>query len=284
MKLHILSDLHFEFGKWPKSVDVNEIDADVTVLAGDIGVGLQGIQWALAIDRPVIYVMGNHEFYGQRPMDYLWRKAREKIADTHVHLLENESVLIDDPRHPGDRVRFFGAMLWTDFCILGAEQQEECMRHASQTMSDYSAMYVSRRGGVISEPGFASSHQGDRLTPRKTLSLHHESRDYLERELSRNADPFVVMDTVTKTVVVTHHAPSAKSLLDQQAFAYSDAAYASHLDHLVREADLWIHGHTHVPVDYRIGNHRSGRVVSNPRGYVGHAAVEEFDPSFVVEV
>lgn len=111
MKIHILSDLRFEFGRWPKGIDVNAIDADVTVLAGDIGVGLEGIGWALTNNRPVIYVMGNHEFYGQCPMNDLWRKAREKVADTHIHLLENESVLIDDPHNPGECVRFIGATL-----------------------------------------------------------------------------------------------------------------------------------------------------------------------------
>ena len=29
MKLHVLSDVHLEFGHWPKDVDVNAIDADV---------------------------------------------------------------------------------------------------------------------------------------------------------------------------------------------------------------------------------------------------------------
>lgn len=55
MRLHIISDLHFEFQKWPMRIDVNTIDADVTILAGDIGIGLQGIQWALDhFRRPVI--------------------------------------------------------------------------------------------------------------------------------------------------------------------------------------------------------------------------------------
>jgi len=281
MKLHIINDLHLEFGRWPKSVDVNAIDADVTVLAGDIGVGLEGFQWALTINRPVIYVMGNHEFYGQRPMQAMWRKAREKIAGTHVHLLENETVLIDDPRNPGERVRFIGATLWTDFCIFGAEHQETSMRSAASDMTDYSTIYVSRRGKSLVELGASSRHQGDPLTPRKTLSLHQESRDYLERELARIPDPTRTVDTWEKTVVVTHHAPSVNSLLDQQPDGHSGAAYASHLDHMIGLADLWIHGHTHVPVDYRVG---TGRVVSNPRGYVGHAVVEQFQPSLIIEV
>lgn len=43
MKLHIQSDLHLEFARWPQKVDINGLDADVTIVAGDIGVGLEGI-------------------------------------------------------------------------------------------------------------------------------------------------------------------------------------------------------------------------------------------------
>lgn len=152
MKLHILSDVHLEFGKWPRSHDVNSLGADVTILAGDIGVGFEGIQWAFSIDRPVIYIMGNHEFYGQRRMLELWRKAREKVADTHVHLLENEVVFIADPASADRRVRFLGATLWTDFCAIGAERQEECMEAGARTMSDYSAIYALRRWSPASHP------------------------------------------------------------------------------------------------------------------------------------
>ena len=275
MKLHILSDVHLEFGKWPRSVDINAIDADVTVLAGDISVGLEGLQWAMAIKRPVIYVMGNHEFYGQRPMMDLWRKASEKVAGTHVHLLENQSVVLDDPQRPGERVRFLGASLWTDFGILDPEHQEAAMDDAARNMTDFKAIYVSRRGSVVSEPGFTTRHVGDRLTPAKTVAFHQESRDFLESELERKDDAW------HRTVVVTHHAPSARSLKKHEAVMLGDAAYASHLDHLVVKADLWIHGHTHVPVDYRIGD---GRVLSNPRGYVGSELVANFDPGLVIAV
>lgn len=281
MKLHIVSDVHLEFGKWPKDVDVNTIDADVTVLAGDIGVGLEGLQWALTLERPVIYIMGNHEFYGQRPMNDLWRKARAKVEGTNVHLLENESILIEDPRHPGERVRFVCATLWSDFAILGKDRQQECMDAAMHEMTDYHVIYVSRRGNSVAEPGFTTRHQGDRLIPRKTLSLHQESRSFLERELARLPPAEDVAESWRKTVVVSHHAPSVLSLTDQQAAAPLDAAFASSLDHLIGNADLWVHGHTHVRADYRVGN---GRVVSNPRGYLGSEVVPEFDASFVVEI
>ena len=269
LRLHILSDVHLEFGKWPRQVNVQEIPCDVHVLAGDIGVGLSGLQWALeAFDRPVIYVMGNHEFYGQRCMAELWEKAREKVAGTHVHLLENEAVVIEG-------VRFLGTTLWTDFGLAGAEHQESAMRHGWLMMSDYQSICVSR-----------TPSRRDLLTPRKTLALHHESRDYLERELRRSPDPLGIIPSETwdRVVVVTHHAPSARSLLYGESGGYGDTCYASALEPLVRQADLWIHGHTHVAVDYRVEGGAGGRVVSNPRGYVGSEPVEGFDPARVVEV
>jgi hypothetical protein len=42
MRIRVLSDLHLEFKDWtpPKT------DADVVVLAGDIHVGVKGVEWA----------------------------------------------------------------------------------------------------------------------------------------------------------------------------------------------------------------------------------------------
>ena len=47
MKIHLISDIHLEFGK----LTLPEVDADVTVLAGDIGVGLQEIGRASCRER-----------------------------------------------------------------------------------------------------------------------------------------------------------------------------------------------------------------------------------------
>ncbi len=61
MKIHVLSDLHSEFAGFiiPKT------DADVLVLAGDIGTKLSGLEQALTSRQiPVVYVAGNHEYYG----------------------------------------------------------------------------------------------------------------------------------------------------------------------------------------------------------------------------
>ena len=270
MNIHFLSDLHIEIKNPPKGFmsDVERVEADVTVLAGDIDVGLKGLELAFKINRPVIYVMGNHEYYGKRSMSDLLKKMREKTAGTHVHLLENDTVVLDG-------VRFIGATLWTDFALMqDFVQRMDAMLIAQQQMNDYRVIQLRRR------------HEGGEqmLTPSHALTLHEESRAFIEREL---ALPFE-----GKTVVVTHHAPSKESV-DQRSMEGEgavrkaladmgcDSAYASHLDHLVERADLWIHGHTHVSLDYQIGK---GRVVSNPRGYGGIAEVAGFNPVRIVEV
>ncbi len=101
MRLHILSDTHIEFAALPRK-HVADVDCDAHILAGDIGVGLMGLEWALkTFTRPVIYVMGNQEFYGQRMVPRLFAKARATVAGTHVHLLENAAIVIDDVRFLG---------------------------------------------------------------------------------------------------------------------------------------------------------------------------------------
>ena len=41
MKLHVLADLHLEFG----TVEIPPTDADVVVCAGDVHTGAQGLEW-----------------------------------------------------------------------------------------------------------------------------------------------------------------------------------------------------------------------------------------------
>ena len=280
MKLHILSDLHFEFQKWPRGIDINAIDADVTILAGDIGIGLQGIQWALErIRRPVIYVMGNHEYFGQRPISKLLEKAKRKCAGTHVQVLDNEGVVIDG-------VRFLGATLWTDFALFGIDQRDAMMAHAQSTMTDYALIHATRKGR-LAEPGVSLRHLGDRITPQKTLGFHEVTRRFLETELAlpspASGDHSHPNTPWRTTVVVSHHAPSVKSLENRCAQSPDEATYASHLEPLIEQCALWVHGHVHVVSDYRVG---PARVVANPRGYVDHGpdAVAHYDPALVVEV
>lgn len=86
-------------------------DADICILAGDIGRGAQdAVEWSTAYVRPhmpVIGVLGNHEYYGH------WIE-RERSAAQH-HGWRHDVMMLDDMVWTVGGVRFVGATLWTDF-------------------------------------------------------------------------------------------------------------------------------------------------------------------------
>ena len=256
MKLLIASDVHLEFGeRWMPP----DVDYDALILAGDIHIGTKG--WKLYrgwMDRPLVYVAGNHEFYGQN-MPATIREFRSLGADgacVGSHFLEGSSVVIDG-------VRFLGATLWTDFALHGAAKKREAMAAAAEQMEDYKRIFVDKDG-----------LKTVRLTPADTLRLHQESRGWLTRELAKpHPGP---------TVVVTHSAPSIQSIALRFRVDLISASFASSLDALIEEHQpaLWIHGHTHNAADYHIG---ATRVVGNPKGYPGERFVG-FRNRLVVEV
>ena len=86
------------------------------------------------------------------------------------------------------------------------------------------------------------------------------------------------------TVVITHHAPSPRSIHPRFAGSPLNGCFVSDASRLLDgRATLWIHGHTHDSFDYVTGD---TRVVCNPRGYVidGVAENPRFDPGLVIEV
>jgi Calcineurin-like phosphoesterase superfamily domain len=109
MRIRVLSDLHLEFKAWkpPKA------NADIVVLAGDIHVGVKGIEWARRSfpSIPIVYVAGNHEFYGEHIHDMTQDLLMEGRR-LGVDVLDARSAVIGG-------VRFLGATLWTDFALGG---------------------------------------------------------------------------------------------------------------------------------------------------------------------
>ena len=77
------------------------------------------------------------------------------------------------------------------------------------------------------------------------------------------------------SVVVTHTAPSYRSVNPKFADSPLNGFFANRDDALVEKLQptLWIHGHMHDPSDYRIGR---TRVVCHPRGYKEECA--RWDP------
>lgn len=248
MKIQVVSDLHQEFG----FLDIFFTGADVVVLAGDINLGAKGIDWIKSkiVNVPVIYVLGNHEYYkGSYPKTL--HTIRNAAANTNVHVLEDNAVTIDD-------VTFHGATLWTDFALMGDSKINGSI--CQEKMNDYKMI---RR-----DPSYS------RLRSIDTYVIHHHSLKWLQSSLA---------STLTeKNIVVTHHAPSAKSIPEEFKNDIISSAYASNLESMILQyqPQFWIHGHLHTPAKYEIGN---TRVICNPHGYISDP-YNGFEKNLVIEI
>lgn len=268
MKLLVLSDLHLDMAPMPLEIDGQRIDegADVVVLAGDIHEWNAGLHWARQSfpDKPILYVAGNHEFYGHS-WGGLLAALRDTAAQLDIHYLENEAVEIGG-------VRFLGCSLWTDFLLVGDFRQPGAMQAAQSWLNDYRWIRVGQ-ADIPQDMGWIKPGM---LDAELTLRRHKKSVAWLEQELS-NGSPL-------STVVVTHHGPHPNSIPTQYLGDPLTPAFVSDLERLMGQACLWVHGHVHSSMDYWV---KGTRVVCNPRGYwrrIGGQENKDFRPAYLVEV
>jgi predicted phosphodiesterase len=260
MRLWVLSDLHLDLTKgWDLPSPSERPPHDVLVVAGDLISRMErGVGWLAerVTDRPVVYVPGNHEGYGA-DIDRTVEKAKEVAVGTNVHVLQNDTVVING-------VRILGTTLWTDFQLSG--DQAAAMRAAGERMNDYRRIRI--------------GHYARPLRPSDTLLRHSLARSYLAAEF---ATPFA-----GPTVVVTHHGVDRACSRPQYAHDIITAAFVSDLTELI-EANrprLWIYGHTHQSDDRMVGH---TRLLSNAKGYGPWRADStwenpHFDPTLTVEI
>lgn len=250
MKILILSDLHLEFANFSPSTE----EVDLVILAGDIWKKDQGIYWARDTwpNTEIIYVAGNHEFYGSERNAVL-SLLRSAAEETGVHFLDNDEVVING-------IRFLGATLWTDFELFGVILKEDAISAGKHGLNDF-RMIVEKV---------------DTFSPEDAIALCNTSVDWLAAKL-------ITEDDALKTVVVTHHLPSMQSVLGRYRNDILSACFASNLDVLLGYSDFWIHGHTHHSFDYTVNG---TRVICNPRGYIHRGAQEnlDFNPGLVVHI
>jgi predicted phosphodiesterase len=253
VKVNILSDLHLSLG----ALTIPENGADVVILAGDLARPREAVAWASGFAKPVLYVPGNHEFYGGS-IDGTVEELKRLCAGTCIHVLDDDEITIDG-------VRFLGTTLWTDFMLFGeGEKRAQAMQEAQRFMRDFSRIRVGEAAETL-------------FTPAASVALFNVHAAWLERRL---AEPHAAA-----TEVITHHAPSRTSIHPRFADSLLNACFVSDAERLIdgRRARLWIHGHTHDSFDYFVNG---TRILCNPRGYAKNGVNENplFDPDFMVEI
>ncbi|OZI71983.1 metallophosphoesterase [Bordetella genomosp. 12] len=274
MRIQLLSDLHLETN--PDFVFSPAPDADVLVLAGDIGsyqagsrlpdddFGLGRFAHAPGRARHIVFVPGNHEFDG---LGYHAATARLKAlcAQLGIHWLERDTLHLDG-------VRFVGTTLWTDFEALASSQSTETARRQQLDKAYRAANFYLRKNTTFKDDGQPMLAEDLR---ELGLQCQHWLRDAL-------ACPFA-----GPTVVITHFAPSLRSADPRYGLTPGTAGFCNALDDLFVHADLWIHGHLHCPNDYVVQDAATGRrchVIANTLGYQKKGEQEGFRPHCVVDV
>ena len=255
MRIQVLSDLHLEHGG---AIPPLAPGAEVVVLAGDLAPAKRrAIRLAAEIWKDaahILYVPGNHEYYGSRIGDAQHSLALD-CARWDVTLLDTAAVTIG-------RVRFIGATLWTDFRLYGEMRELDAHHLVGLGLNDFC--------GSIRGASWRN------FTTWESAHRHAKDRAFIKAELAQAGKDGL------ETVVVTHHAPSPRSIADRYVGDALNPGFASDLEEVIRrfQPALWVHGHVHQAVDFTIGR---TRVLANPRGYNKKEA-RDFTPDLVVEL
>lgn len=283
----------------------------VVICAGDIGEGLTGIEWAKDFKCDVIYVCGNHEFWGQDYYDEI-HLAKQKVKHSdysHIHFLHNETKIIHG-------TKFVGSTLWTN---LG---QHHKWKAKNYIIKYYSALGDFKRitakewysdDNILKLKQFMQEHGVDNLkiedliknkffNPLIELEENKISVNFLKNELNKKFDG--------DTVVVTHHLPfqepwlkhfkieedcltkdyineeknfleAAKGNLHSSKDLLMMGFYSNNLKSLIIDSlapNYWVHGHLHQPIEDLIGK---TKISSSPVGYLKQSnkmSYKEFSP------
>jgi predicted phosphodiesterase len=243
VKIGLVSDLHTEF--WKPSdyltigprVQASLEDADLILLAGDIGVGIASYNIARRLfpDRPVFMVAGNHEFYGD---DYETVLGALQATTGSVMFLHNTVEVLTIRGTP---IRIVGTTLWTDFAL-----------HQSVPLSILDAMLINDYHLI--------RFKNQKLKPHDTLKWHEEQLSWLLATLDKQFEGI--------TIVMTHHAPVSFAIAPEHIGSNVAPCFASSLENYLLRDDLplVVWGHTHHCVDRVIDR---THFVSNQTGYPG---------------
>jgi predicted phosphodiesterase len=208
MQIQLLSDLHLEFHKstakeWVASVPVK---ASILVLAGDIvtpAMEYEPIGWFCERFQDVIYIPGNHDFYGSSVARVLERTAQLPEKHKNLHVLQNNAETIQGQRfyggtmwfpEPVGTAEFYKTRMNDYHCIAGIHQVYEQHERFRKGLAECDANTVVVSHHLPTEEAVSQAHKGDPinhffaaevapLAPAVPLWLFghtHDSKDFIQ--------------------------------------------------------------------------------------------------------
>lgn len=267
MKICLFNDLHLEFVPFDFP---SEDTYDVMVWAGDIFPikrwleGDKDVTNHIPRDKPIYYVVGNHEYYHSV---FAVAPLREYLAKEfpNITLLEDEFVRLTD------EVVLYGMTMWTNF----NDREIEAMAYAERRMNDYKYIYKPILHRNIRIP----------IDSATTAAKHDDSIEMAHAHLRCNRrlrNEEGNKDIYQKFIMVTHHSPlPTKNQNPRDDVLLNPAYIAQDALELMNDHDIvvWCHGHTH---EFRDEIYNNTRILSNARGYEGLEIVNGFRPEGLI--
>ena len=246
MRIRVFSDLHLHRRNY---FNYNYANEDLIVAAGDIAEGMEGVKALEAITSshtPVLYVPGNHEYYGQNYYDLNEQfRAHNAKRESHVTVLLNDT-------YETDEVVFIGSTLWTDFDVYGT--QDFSGKRWRDGLND--SIYIRTGNG--------------RLEPEDVIWWNQEALDFLDSVHSNK-----------RMVLITHYCPELSAHPQWFGSDLNPGFITKIPSEIHNKFYMHIHGHTHDSMDYQIEG--GPRVICNPKGY-GTENKSRFVDNLVFEV
>ena len=250
MLVKLYSDLHLYYSNPFRYIDHGE---HVCILAGDISEGMNGVNWAIK-NIPshirVLYVPGNHEYYGHNYTLLNNKFIKHNRLNTHVTVLM-EDVFTTDQWD----VEFVGTTLWCDFNLYNNQPLHQEMWRTGLNDS----VYITDRG--------------KRITADHFKRWNKKSLKFLRRVAETPTD---------KTrVLITHYCPDLSVAARYRGDPLTPG-FATKIPQDIHEKfKFHFHGHTHASMDYE---YQYGTIVKcNPRGY-GMENVGAFNEELVLDI
>lgn len=239
MKILVLADLHLDeisdkavLRRLGEEIALAGQEADTLIVAGDL-TEQAAHRWPKAItwlgahypSEKTVIIPGNHDYYGGN-LDTLDADLDRTCREAGCAFGPCRRIELGD-------TRILMTTLWTDLRLFEAEGEAavEDLLWSARMMPDY---------------GYGAILIGDperELQPEDTVAVHERQKSWLISELAK---PWP-----GKTVVITHHAPSAAV---SGAMSPLSPCFTSDLDDLIDRyrPDAWIFGHTHRPAELRM--------------------------------
>lgn len=235
IKVHILSDIHNEHMKYDKfeafverlKVQVDKDQPEIAIFAGDIG---NLVNNELFTNRLMVMTdLYPHSFYVPGNHEYYnYSLARGDLDLIEVGKLFNKLTILNNADHVHNGVRYVGGTMWFD---AHSTYNKESARY----FNDFKAISYSRN------------------------SITDKHKDFINR---------IVSTIKTGDVVITHHLPFPESVAPQFKNDELNVYFLHDVSQNLPEGvvpRIWIHGHTHSPVDYITDT--GIKVYANPKGY-----------------